>query len=198
EPGVVEVGAGAQDEAPVPTRGAPGGVTAVVQRPLEDRGVRDPRAGEQLGDERVERRVHRGDDACARHLAFQDCVHVFDPIRRPAGRPPMHWLSHGPRRYGRQMISHDVSGSGPALLLLHAGVADSRMWEPQREALARTYRVIRCDLRGYGRTPLTTEPFDNAHDVRELLEHLGVDRTAVVAASAGGHVGLQVASAWPG
>lgn len=110
----------------------------------------------------------------------------------------MHWLSHGPRRYGRQMISHDVSGSGPALLLLHAGVADSRMWEPQREALARTYRVIRCDLRGYGETPLTTEPFDNAHDVRELLEHLGVDRTAVVAASAGGHVGLQVASAWPG
>ncbi|WP_419707193.1 alpha/beta fold hydrolase [Promicromonospora sp. NFX87] len=94
-------------------------------------------------------------------------------------------------------LSHDVTGSGPAVLLLHAGVADSRMWDPQRAPLAEHHRVIRCDLRGYGATPLTSEPFDNAGDVRALLGSLGEQRVAIVAASAGGKVALQLASAWP-
>lgn len=105
-----------------------------------------------------------------------------------------------PRRhgYGRRMIlSHDVTGSGPAVLLLHAGVADSRMWDPQRSHLAEHHRVIRCDLRGYGDTPLTSEPFDNAGDVRALLSSLGERPVAIVGASAGGNVALQVASEWP-
>ncbi|MFC7021981.1 alpha/beta fold hydrolase [Promicromonospora thailandica] len=95
------------------------------------------------------------------------------------------------------ILSHDTTGSGPAVLLLHAGVADSRMWEPQVAALARTHRVIRCDLRGYGATPLTDEPYDDAGDVRALLDTLGESRVAIVGASFGGNVALQVASAWP-
>ncbi|WP_369372841.1 alpha/beta fold hydrolase [Promicromonospora sp. Populi] len=95
------------------------------------------------------------------------------------------------------ILSHDTTGSGPAVLLLHAGVADSRMWGPQRAPLARQRRVIRCDLRGYGDTPLTSEPFDNASDVKTLLGSLGERPVAVVGSSAGGNVALQVASAWP-
>ncbi|GAB2476042.1 alpha/beta hydrolase [Promicromonospora xylanilytica] len=95
------------------------------------------------------------------------------------------------------ILSHDTTGSGPAVLFLHAGVADSRMWGAQQAALARTHRVIRCDLRGYGDTPLTSEPFDNAGDVRALLSSLGERPVAIVGASAGGHVALQVASEWP-
>ncbi|MFC8798464.1 alpha/beta fold hydrolase [Promicromonospora sp. NPDC057138] len=95
------------------------------------------------------------------------------------------------------LLSHDSTGSGPAALLLHAGVADSRMWGPQQAALARGHRVIRCDLRGYGDTPLTSEPFDNASDVKALLDSLGERRVAIVGASSGGNVALQVASAWP-
>lgn len=95
------------------------------------------------------------------------------------------------------ILSHDTAGSGPAVLLLHAGVADSRMWDPQLEPFAQHHRVIRCDLRGYGNTPLTSETFDNAGDVRALLASLDEDSVAVVAASAGGKVALQLASAWP-
>ena len=102
---------------------------------------------------------------------------------------------HGYRR--RMILSHDTTGSGPAVLLLHAGVADSRMWDPQRAPLARQHRVIRCDLRGYGDTPLTSEPFDNAGDVRALLGSLGERPVAIVGASSGGNVALQVASQWP-
>lgn len=110
----------------------------------------------------------------------------------------MRWPRPLRRDYRRQMIlSHDTTGSGPAVLLLHAGVADSRMWAPQRAALARSHRVIRCDLRGYGDTPLTGEPFDNAGDVQALLSSLGERPVAIVGASAGGNVALQVASEWP-
>jgi pimeloyl-ACP methyl ester carboxylesterase len=95
------------------------------------------------------------------------------------------------------ILSHDSTGSGPAVLLLHAGVADSRMWDPQRAPLARHHRVIRCDLRGYGDTPLTNARYDNANDVKALLSSLGERPVAIVGASAGGHVALQVASEWP-
>ena len=96
------------------------------------------------------------------------------------------------------ILSHDSTGSGPAVLLLHAGVADSRMWDAQRAPLAEHHRVIRCDLRGYGSTPLDGEPFDNADDIRSLLATLGERPVAIVAASAGGEAALQLASAWPG
>ncbi|WP_108494247.1 alpha/beta fold hydrolase [Promicromonospora sp. AC04] len=95
------------------------------------------------------------------------------------------------------ILSHDTTGSGPAVLLLHAGVADSRMWGPQRAPLAQQHRVIRCDLRGYGDTPLTSETFDNAGDVHALLGSLGERQVAIVGASSGGNVALQIASQWP-
>ncbi|WP_036959667.1 alpha/beta fold hydrolase [Promicromonospora kroppenstedtii] len=95
------------------------------------------------------------------------------------------------------ILSHDSTGSGPAVLLLHAGVADSRMWDPQRAPLGQHRRVVRCDLRGYGDTPLTSARFDNASDVKALLDSLGERPVAIVAASAGGEVALQVASEWP-
>ncbi|WP_460748160.1 alpha/beta fold hydrolase [Myceligenerans cantabricum] len=94
-------------------------------------------------------------------------------------------------------LSHATTGSGPDVLLVHAGVADSRMWGPQVAALAEHYRVTTCDLRGYGETPLDSEPYSDADDVKRLLDTLETPVT-VVGASAGGHVALQVASGWPG
>ncbi|MBO0607669.1 alpha/beta fold hydrolase [Myceligenerans salitolerans] len=93
-------------------------------------------------------------------------------------------------------LTHDTTGSGPDVLLLHAGVADSRMWGPQRTALAEHHRVTTCDLRGYGDTPLTGEPYSDADDVRRLLQTLKAPVT-IIGSSAGGHVALQVASGWP-
>lgn len=95
-------------------------------------------------------------------------------------------------------LHHRIEGSGPTVLLLHAGVADLRMWDVQVEELVPGHRVVRCDLRGYGHTPL--EPgasYADAGDVLALLDELAVDRFALVAASYGGWVALQVATAVP-
>lgn len=118
------------------------------------------------------------------------------PGRAQAQRPG--WWPKRREGYGRRMhLTHHTTGSGPDVLLLHAGVADSRMWEPQVAALAEHYRVTTCDLRGYGGTPLSDEPYSDADDVLRVLDTLETP-VSVVAASAGGYVALQIASGWPG
>ena len=91
------------------------------------------------------------------------------------------------------LISHDVTGSGPAVLLIHAGVADRRMWEPQLSDLARRHRVVRVDLRGFGASPLPPGPYDHVTDVVTVLEDIGVVRAAVVGASFGRLVAQELA-----
>ncbi|MFI6071636.1 alpha/beta fold hydrolase [Actinoplanes sp. NPDC051343] len=95
-------------------------------------------------------------------------------------------------------LAHDVTGSGPAVLLLHSMVCDRRMWSPQVAALsAAGFRVIRCDLGGFGESPLPAGPYDDAGDVVALLDSLGVPSAAVVASSGSGPVAAEVAARWP-
>ncbi|WP_318208801.1 MULTISPECIES: alpha/beta hydrolase [unclassified Streptomyces] len=96
-------------------------------------------------------------------------------------------------------LSHDLVGQGPStVLLLHSGVCDRRMWDGQFHALAEAgHRVVRCDLRGFGDTPVDAA-HTHADDVRDLLDHLGVERAAVVGSSFGGKVALELAVRHPG
>ncbi|KOX26619.1 alpha/beta hydrolase [Streptomyces sp. NRRL F-6491] len=92
-----------------------------------------------------------------------------------------------------------MAGTGPStVVLLHSGVCDRRMWDVPFSALAEAgHRVVRCDLRGFGETPVDA-PHTHAEDVRDLLDHLGADRAAVVGSSFGGEVALEFAARHPG
>ena len=95
-------------------------------------------------------------------------------------------------------LAHDVVGDGPAVLLLHSTVVDRRMWDPQVPALvAAGFRAIRCDLNGFGDSPLPTGLYNDADDVVTLLSSLPVGDFAIVGASGGGRVALEVAARWP-
>ncbi len=94
-------------------------------------------------------------------------------------------------------LAHDISGDGPPVLLLHSTAADRRMWDLQVPVLAAGHRVLRCDLRGYGDTPAPTEPWNDADDVTALLDALGIATTAVIGASGGGRVALEIAARRP-
>ncbi|MFI9495314.1 alpha/beta fold hydrolase [Streptomyces halstedii] len=95
-------------------------------------------------------------------------------------------------------LSHDVAGDGPVLVLLHSGVCDRRMWDAQWPALLDGgYRLVRCDLRGFGETPAPDRPHSDAEDVLALLDGLGIARAAVVGSSYGGQVALEFAARWP-
>ena len=100
------------------------------------------------------------------------------------------------------MLHHTVTGSGPAVVLVHAGVADGRMWDATRDALADEWTVVVPDLRGFGRSPepdpaAEPDPWSHSGDVLELLDHLGIAEAAVVGASFGGRVATEVAATAP-
>lgn len=53
---------------------------------------------------------------------------------------------------------YEMAGEGEPLLLIHGFNLDNRMWDEQVAALAESYKVIRFDLRGFGKTPATNLP----------------------------------------
>lgn len=78
-------------------------------------------------------------------------------------------------------------------MLLHAAVGDRRLWDGQFHMLAERHLVVRYDLRGYGESPLPGGPFSYVDDLAALLDHLGIERTALIGNSFGGRVALDFA-----
>jgi 3-oxoadipate enol-lactonase len=112
----------------------------------------------------------------------------------------------GAARYAARMASktingvelaYDEAGNGQPLLLVHAGVADRRMWDDVWPALTRQFRVVRPDLRGYGDTPLPDGPFVYTADLAALLGELGIERTQVIGVSMGGQIVIDLALSHP-
>ena len=71
-------------------------------------------------------------------------------------------------------IHYRRSGFGFPVMFLHAGVADSRMWEPQAAGLAKHFDVIAPDRRGYGDSELPAGPWSPVADVLALMDALGL------------------------
>ncbi|MFD6989695.1 alpha/beta fold hydrolase [Streptomyces sp. NPDC059943] len=94
-------------------------------------------------------------------------------------------------------LSYTVTGDGPPVVLVHAGVADHRMWDAVVPALAERHTVIRYDLRGFGESAPPAGPFSETDDLRLLLDHLGHERVRLVGASWGGRVAVDFALAHP-
>ena len=92
---------------------------------------------------------------------------------------------------------YDEAGSGPALLLLHGGLGDSGLWEPVVPLLAGRFRVIRTDLRFFGRSTGPAAPWSWHDDVIGLLDELGLERVALAGLSLGGRIAIEIALAHP-
>jgi len=95
-------------------------------------------------------------------------------------------------------LPHSEHGDGPAVLLLHAGIADRRMWDEHLEPLgAAGRRVVAVDLPGFGEAALEQGPVAHWEDVVETMDGLGIERAALVGSSFGAAVALRVAALHP-
>jgi pimeloyl-ACP methyl ester carboxylesterase len=92
---------------------------------------------------------------------------------------------------------YESKGQGHALVLIHGGQMDRRMWDAQFERFAQTYRTIRYDLRGFGKSPPPVRPYSYAEDLRALLGHLRVVKAHVVGLSLGAAVATDFAIVHP-
>lgn len=90
-------------------------------------------------------------------------------------------------------LYYESRGTGPAVVFVHAGIADSGMWDTQFAALATEYRVVRYDMRNFGRTEADDMPFSDWEDLAALLEALAIDQAVIVGASMGATVAVSLA-----
>lgn len=90
-------------------------------------------------------------------------------------------------------VWHDVHGEGPMVVLLHAGLTDSRLWEPQLRSFPQSHSVLRVDLPGFGNSPFETNPVSFRGAVRDVMDAKSIDRAAVVGVSLGGNTALELA-----
>jgi pimeloyl-ACP methyl ester carboxylesterase len=78
--------------------------------------------------------------------------------------------------------------------MIHAGVADSRQWNNEFVRFADRSRVLRYDMRGYGRSEPVEGEFSNLQDLAALLDFLRLDRPVVLmGCSMGGGLALDFA-----
>ncbi len=85
---------------------------------------------------------------------------------------------------------YEAAGDGPPVLVLHSTLVDSRQWDDQMASFSARFRVIRFDLRGFGRSDMPAGSYRPLDDVAELLRSLDAVPAALVGASAGGALSL--------
>src|SRR5690606_31246270 len=94
-------------------------------------------------------------------------------------------------------LYYEAAGQGQPLVMIHAGIADSRMWTPQWDTFAQRCRVIRYDTRGYGKTTTDSVEFSNRADLRALLDHLVVEQAILIGCSRGGQIAVDFTIEFP-
>jgi 3-oxoadipate enol-lactonase len=97
-------------------------------------------------------------------------------------------------------LYYETHGEGPALVFAHGGLGNHLSWWQQVAEFSRRFKCLTFDHRGFG---LSREPVDGpgpavfADDLRALLDHLEIQRAALVGQSMGGWTVLGFASAYP-
>lgn len=99
-------------------------------------------------------------------------------------------------------LSYDDVGEGSIpVIFLHGFPFDKTMWELQLEFLKFTYRLISCDIRGFGKstdeyTPLSIDLF--ADDLIKFMDKLKIEKAIVCGLSMGGYIALNALKRFPG
>ncbi len=96
-------------------------------------------------------------------------------------------------------IAYDISGpeNWQAVILIHEAIADRRMWNREFSNLAKLYRVVRYDMRGFGNSTPANSEFSSIDDLKAVIDHLKLKHPIIVGASMGGRIAIDFAIAHP-
>jgi pimeloyl-ACP methyl ester carboxylesterase len=110
---------------------------------------------------------------------------------------PVEGGGHGFAPVRGTRLFYEEKGKGPAVVLIHGGQMDCRMWDDQFTALAQHFHVIRYDVRGYGGSFQPDLLYSDADDLAGLLDYLKVKKAHIVGLSLGGRIAIDLAVAHP-
>lgn len=95
-------------------------------------------------------------------------------------------------------LAYEAEGSGTPIIMVHAGIADMTMWDPQFEAWKSRYQVIRYDARNYGDSEHTGDTiFSNRDDLLAVLNEVGAEKAVVMGCSRGGQIATDFTLEYP-
>jgi pimeloyl-ACP methyl ester carboxylesterase len=100
---------------------------------------------------------------------------------------------------GQIYTYYEMAGQGEPVILIHAHSVDCRMWDAQFAELAKHYKVVRYDMRGYGKTDMPVEGlnFSHAQDLHKLMWFLGIPKAHLVGLSLGAFVAVDFLALYP-
>lgn len=130
-----------------------------------------------------------------RHAFILLFLLVASQARAHAPGPPV--TGHGFAPVNGTRLYYEAEGEGPALILLHGGQLDSRIWDRQVAAYAGRFRVLRYDARGFGGSVPTGEPYEDAEDLAALMDYAGIPGAHLVGLSLGGRIAINFALKHP-
>ena len=98
---------------------------------------------------------------------------------------------------GKATLAYTVAGQGDAVVFIHAGIADRRMWATQVPVFADHFLTVTYDMRGFGESEMVDEKFSHPEDLVHLLDALQIEKAHLVGCSMGGGAALQFAVEHP-
>lgn len=95
-------------------------------------------------------------------------------------------------------LFYEIAGQGEYIVLLHDGILHRVVWNGQFPVLAKNYRVVRYDRRGFGKSSISQTPFSHVEDLNQLFIQLKIDKAIVFGMSAGGSLAINFTLKYPG
>jgi len=96
-------------------------------------------------------------------------------------------------------LYYEIAGKGQAIVFIHGSFGDRRFWDFQMSTLSKKYKVLRYDLRGFGKSALRKEDevYRDCDDLLALLNYLKIERANVCGLSYGSFIAIDFALAYP-
>ncbi len=107
-------------------------------------------------------------------------------------------MSDGFATINNARIYYEIAGTGQPFVMVHAAIADTCQWNNEFTYFAKHYRVIRYDMRGYGKSEPVEGEFSHLQDLTALLDYLHIDQPLILmGCSMGGGLVMNFALTYP-
>jgi len=108
-------------------------------------------------------------------------------------------VDSGYAEVNKTKLYYEIAGKGEPLVLIHGSFGDRRFWDLQFTELSKKYKVLRYDLRGFGRSalPKEDEVYRDSDDLNALIDYLGIKKAHVCGLSFGSFIVIDFALSYP-
>jgi len=94
-------------------------------------------------------------------------------------------------------LFYELAGNGKNIILLHDGMVNREIWDEQFPLLAKTFRVVRYDRRGYGKSSDPETKYSIINDLNQLFIQLKIDKAIIFGMSSGGRLAIDFTLTYP-